>query len=205
MPLYNDLRPDSDSLKERYPSVFVPSLSDEYRKRTAAKLIELRTALDANIVPRKTERNLLVGSWNLKELGHTTQRLPEAYFYIAEIISRLDLVVVQEVKSTLDGLYPLMQILGDDWAYIVNDITEGKKGNSERSAFIYNTKRVQFGGLAGEIVMWPEINNDLEVKQLKRTPFITGFRAGWKIFAIVITYICNQMTATMTSNTESRK
>lgn len=188
MPTYNDLRPDDDHQKKDYALVF-PAMTVAEKKRTLGNLLALRAALDAEVVPRKAEGNLLVASWNVKEFGHTTQRLPEAYFYMAEIISRFDLVTVQEVKSTLDDLYILMRLLGDDWTYIVNDITEGRAGNSERSATLYNRTRVQFGGLAGEIVLWDDLTQDSSLKQLKRTPYITGFEAGWKRFAIVTLHL----------------
>ena len=126
-----------------------------------------------------------MASWNLKEFGHTTQRLEETYFYIAEIISAFDLVAVQEIKSTLNDLNLLMRLLGQEWGYLVNDITEGVDGNSERSAYIFNRKRVELAGLAGEIVLWDELTRNSPVKQLKRTPYITGFRAGWKTFSMI--------------------
>jgi len=86
-------------------------------------------------------------------------------------------------------LYIVMSLLGSDWNYIINDITEGDKGNSERSGFIYNKKRVEFGGLAGEIVLWEELTKNHNIKQLKRAPYITGFRAGWKTFSIVCLHL----------------
>jgi hypothetical protein len=57
----------------------------------------------------------VVASWNLKELGHTTQRLSEACFYMVEIIAHFDLVVIQEIKSSVKDLEILLWFLGDDW------------------------------------------------------------------------------------------
>ena len=208
MPTYNDLRPDSDFLKEDFELTF-PEWKDtpkidfrEEKRRTIRSILELRKGLSADVAPRKTEGNLLVASWNIKEFGHTTQRIPEAYFYMAEIIARFDLVAVQEVKSRLRDLQILMKLLGEDWSYIVNDITEGKDGNSERSAYLYNRKRVEFGGLAGEIVLWNDLTEGSEIKQLKRTPYITGFRAAWKTFSLVNIHLQPGSTA---DNVEYRK
>jgi hypothetical protein len=53
-------------------------------------------------------------SWNLKEFGHLKNRLPETYFYIAEILNRFDLVAVQEVNSTLTDLDIIMRLLGEN-------------------------------------------------------------------------------------------
>ena len=159
------------------------------RRRTLRNLLLLREGLSDRVRPRLSEQNLLVASWNIKEFGHTTQRLPEAFFYMAEIISRFDLVAVQEIKSNLADLHILMRLLGDDWAYLVNDITEGDAGNSERSGYLYNKKRVEFGGLAGEIVLWDDLIENAAISQLKRTPYITGFKAGWKTFAMVCLHL----------------
>lgn len=186
MPFYNDLRPDNDPEKKQFALIF-PELRDDpaMRVRILENLLVLRAGLDQEVVQKKADVNLVVASWNIKEFGHTTQRLPEAFFYMAEIISRFDLVAIQEVKSGLNDLYLLMRILGEDWAYLVNDITEGTAGNSERSAYLYDKKRVELAGLAGELVLWDKLTENASIRQLKRTPYMTGFKAGWKQFAII--------------------
>jgi endonuclease/exonuclease/phosphatase family metal-dependent hydrolase len=183
MPDYSSLRPIKDFKDYDYELVF-PELDDETKIRIIKNLIMLREGL-STIPDKLADKNLIMASWNIKEFGHTKQRLPESYFYIAEIMSRFDLIAVQEVKSTLKDLDIVIRLLGDDWKYIINDVTEGPEGNRERSAYIYDTTRIRFSGLAGEIIFWEELTKDMEVKQLKRTPFITGFEAGWKEFAII--------------------
>lgn len=184
MPYYNDLRPPSDYKRADYALIF-PEMSAVEKKRTLANLLLLRSGLADEITVRKADHNLLIASWNIKEFGHTSQRLPEAYFYIAEIMARFDLIAVQEIKSGLKDLDIILRLLGPDWSYLVNDITEGQDGNSERSAYIFNTRRVELGGLAGEIVLWDELTQNSPIKQLKRTPYITGFKSGWKTFALI--------------------
>lgn len=189
MPSYNDLRPELDFEDKDFELVFPGGLSPEVKKRTIEYLLKLRKGLGDQVGARKTDRNLLIASWNIKEFGHTKQRLPESYYYTAEIMSRFDLIVVQEVKSTLKDLHIVMRILGEDWSYIINDITEGSAGNRERSAYIFNKRRVEFAGLAGEIVLWDDLTANSALKQLKRTPYITGFRSGWKTFAIICLHL----------------
>ena len=184
MPYYNDLRPEEDFKKRGYELVF-PQMQKIEKKRTITRLLELKRGLDASIAPRRADENLIIASWNIKEFGHTTQRLPESYFYIAEILSYFDLIAVQEIKSTLDDLHIILRLLGDDWGYLVNDITEGDAGNSERSCYIYNKKRVQLAGLAGEVVLWDELTQHSTIKQFKRTPYVTGFTSGWKTFSLI--------------------
>ena len=188
MPTYNDLRPKDDLDKKDYALIFPDMLKSE-KKRTIERLLELREGLRNDVTMKKADNNLLLASWNIKEFGHTTQRLAEAYFYIAEILSSFDLIVIQEVKSSLKDLYIVTSILGSDWSYIINDITEGDEGNSERSAYIYNKKRVEFAGLAGEITLWDDLTKNYDIKQLKRTPYITGFKSGWKTFSIICLHL----------------
>jgi endonuclease/exonuclease/phosphatase family metal-dependent hydrolase len=181
---YNDLRPADDFKKRDYELVF-PTMTTAEKARTIRKLLELRQGLDGAIPTRRADENLIIASWNLKEFGHTTQRLHETYFYFAEILSHFDLICIQEIKSTMNDLQILLRLLGDDWGYLVNDITEGDAGNSERSCYLFNKNRVQLAGLAGEIVLWDTLTANSTIKQLKRTPYITGFTAGWKTFAMI--------------------
>jgi endonuclease/exonuclease/phosphatase family metal-dependent hydrolase len=187
MPFYNDLRPNSDPKKKGFALVFPDeqNFSDSDKKRTIDNLLRLRNDLD-NKIPRKTsDRSLLLATWNIKEFGHLNDRIPESYFYIAEVVSKFDLVAIQEVKSGLDDLYKIMKLLGSTWKYIITDITEGSDGNRERFAYIYDSRKVQPSGLSGEIVLWDKLTENSTIKQLKRTPAITGFKAGWKSFAII--------------------
>lgn len=184
MPWYNDLRPKSDDNKQDFALLF-PTMTNREKKRTLAKLLDLRKSLAVEIPVKRNDQNLIIGSWNIKEFGQMTNRLPESYFYIAEILSKFDLIAIQEIKNRLDDLSIIMRLLGSHWDFLINDMTGGKDGNMERFAYIYDTRRVNFSGLAGEIVLWDEIENIHLIKQLKRTPYITGFKAGWKSFAII--------------------
>ncbi len=105
------------------------------RKRTIAGLQRLRPALVAAIPPRTATDTLLLATWNIREFDagqKATFRGDEAYYYIAEILSRFDLIAVQEVR---DGLYPLQRLqkmLGSWWDFLVTDVTLGASGNAER-------------------------------------------------------------------------
>lgn len=184
MPLYNDLRPDKEQNEIDYELIF-PKLEDTDRRRILKNLLHLRAGLKNDIPVKKAEQSLLLATWNIKELGHLKERLPESFFYMAEIISKFDLIAIQEIKSSLNGLNKIMRLLGPDWGYIITDITEGRAGNSERFGYIYNKKKVVPSGLSGEIVLWDDLVKDSTISQLKRTPAITGFTAGWKSFAII--------------------
>lgn len=181
MPFYKDLKPGSDSVRARFP--------EAERRRIINRLLALRESLSAEIPMRTLDENLLLATWNIRDFDKPTfgPRMPEAYFYIAEIIARFDLVAIQEVYRDLDALDEVMSILGGHWDYIFSDPTEGGKGNDERMAFVYDTRKIKFGGLAGEMVLPPiEIRGepDRPAVQIWRTPFMAGFKAGWTKFVL---------------------
>jgi endonuclease/exonuclease/phosphatase family metal-dependent hydrolase len=163
-------------------------------RRTAEGLIRLREALDnqtlLTAIPKKTvDETLLVASWNVREFGGTKYggRESEPLFYIAEILSRFDLIAVQEVRDNLDALDQLINILGSWWKYLVSDVTLGAQGNQERHAFIYDTRKLSFGGLSGELI--PPLKKQADGTLINdfgfaRTPYLAGFRAGWFKFTI---------------------
>jgi endonuclease/exonuclease/phosphatase family metal-dependent hydrolase len=157
-------------------------------KRTAEGLLRLKAELDKTIPIKTIDPTLLLATWNLREFGGTKSggREKEPLFYIAEIMSRFDMIAVQEVRENLDALDDLMYILGPWWKYLVSDVTLGTQGNNERHAYIYDTRKLSFGGLVGELV--PEMSK-AEGKlnsgfAFARTPYLAGFRAGWFKFTI---------------------
>ncbi|MEZ4885921.1 MAG: endonuclease/exonuclease/phosphatase family protein [Chitinophagales bacterium] len=167
--------------------------------RTAKKLLQLKDALQKEI-PSKTFDNLLLATWNIREFDSAAygKRLDEALFYIAEIVSHFDLIAIQEVRDDLEGLQRLMKILGRWWKVIFTDVTEGRPGNRERMAFVYDSRKVTFGGLAGEVVL-PEVKVEGEThnlqQQLARTPFMVGFQAGWCFVLVTVHLIYGEGTA----------
>jgi endonuclease/exonuclease/phosphatase family metal-dependent hydrolase len=160
------------------------------QKRISTKLIALRSQLDAQIPSRNLDRSLMLATWNIREFdsGKYGLRTDESMLYIAEIISRFDLVAVQEVREDLSGLNRLKGLLGSWWQYIYTDVTEGSKGNRERMAFLFDSRKVSFGGLSGEIVI-PEKAGANPSDQLSRTPFLVGFQAGWFKFMLCTVHI----------------
>ncbi len=164
MPYYASLRKESEST----------------RRRVAEGLIRLRRAFrESGIPPRTINGDLLIASWNIREFDSAKggPRTVDALYFIAEVISHFDLVAVQEVREDLTALDCVQSILGGWWKYVVTDVTEGTAGNGERMAFLYDSRKVSFGGLAGELVLPP--GRDGQTLQFARTPFVCGFKTGW--------------------------
>lgn len=165
----------------------INSKTDEGR-RTAEGLLRLKTALDNAMPPKALDRTLLLASWNVREFGGDKYggREDEPLFYLAEILSRFDIIAMQEIRGNLNELDRLMNILGSWWDYVVSDVTLGRAGNDERHAYVYDTRKLTFGGLAGELVppMTKRNGNLASDFAFARTPYLAGFRAGWFKFTI---------------------
>ena len=96
---------------------------------------------------------------------------------IAEILSRFDIVAVQETKDNLQALRVIMSLLGSDWGLLMSDVTRGAKGNLERLGYVFDLRRVRPTGLVGELVLSPE---DLQAlrETRKAHPFASDELAG---------------------------
>lgn len=161
------------------------------RRRTIEGLQRLRPALAQAIPTRTASNTLLLATWNIREFdsGKYGYRNDEPYYYIAEILSRFDLIAIQEVR---DGLYPLQRLrrlLGDDWDFLVTDVTLGTSGNAERMAYLFDRRKVNFTGLAAELVLPKDKNAKEEPVQLARSPYVAGFRAGWAYLTLATVHI----------------
>jgi len=175
------------------------------RKRAAKNLLKLRQQLVRDIPLKDSEEHLLLATWNIRDLTKTkNRRLQESLVYIAEIISRFDFVAVQEVND-MEEWNKIMRILGPDWDFIATDVADSKSGgNGERLTYVFDTRKVKFQNIAGEVVL----PNDLLIsqtrtkvkgtgkkktvvagKQFSRTPYIGLFQSGWFKFAICTVHI----------------
>ena len=163
----------------------------EERERTIDNILRLRGQLD-NEVPKRTEETLLLATWNIREFKDNRRK--ESLYYIAEILSRFDLIAIQEVSSDLKGLEKVISLMDPSWTYIVTDSTEGDAGGGERMAFIFDSSKVTFGKMAGEIVL-SEKNLVLDAVQFARTPYCVSFRARWFRFKLATVHIYYGSTA----------
>lgn len=158
----------------------------EERLRTIEKLQVLRHQLDNEIPPKTAHETLLLATWNIREFSDN--RRTESLYYIAEIISRFNLIAIQEVSANMKGLEKVMSLLGHGWDYIVTDSTDGTAGGGERTAFVYDTNKIFFRKIAGEIVL-PKEKLILDELQFARTPFCVAFQAGWFKFHLATVHI----------------
>ena len=120
------------------------------RRRAIGYLKALRRFLDAQLPKRTAQGTLVLGTWNIRNFDNNRfgngPRLEETFLYIAEVISRFDAIAVQEICRDLRPLDRLMSILGDEYRFILTDVTEGSSGNEERLGFIYHRRQGLLSG-----------------------------------------------------------
>ena len=179
------------------------TIYDDLPIEVAQNLAELREDLDAKVPFKELDRNLLIATWNIRGFGNFTRKWMgdekdsprrdlHSIFCIAEILSRFDVIAVQEVKGNLRALRDTLKLLGDNWSMILTDTNKSDSGNDERMAYLFDTRRVQLSGLAGEIVIPNEWVNDPEKvirEQFVRSPYAVSFRSGNKTFILVTVHI----------------
>jgi len=182
----------------------MPRITDSPPAAIAQELAELDLALDDAIPPKALDRNLLIATWNIRAFGNLTKKWqvdendsPKRDFHalhaITRIVSRFDVIAVQEVSGNLRALRYMMELLSPHWSFILSDVTRGAPGNGERLAFLFDTRRVHLSGLACELVVPQEqldrIDADALHQQFARTPYAVSFLAGDETFILVTLHV----------------
>jgi len=177
-------------------------IADTPPAQVVAEIGSLSTALDG-VVPAKHVGNLLIGTWNIRAFDRMTPKWRSVagdspirdlsnVLCIAEVVSRFDVVAIQEVRRSAQAFLGMMQVLGDGWAFLVTDVTLGAQGNSERLAFVFDRQRVRPSGLACELVVAAEeagIGEGELQKQFARTPYAVSFASDRSGFTLVTLHV----------------
>jgi endonuclease/exonuclease/phosphatase family metal-dependent hydrolase len=167
------------------------------------EVAQLEAGLDSDVRPRLLDRNLLVATWNVRAFGGMSdtwarsdkddpkRNLADA-LAIAAVLSRFDVIAVQEARSNLRALRHVLKALGPEWGLIVTDVNPPPDGNNERLAFVFDTRRVRPSGLAAELVI-PEDERKGGKRALQeqfvRTPYAVSFVSGGQTFILVTLHI----------------
>lgn len=164
--------------------------------------------LDGIVPPKRdVDRNILIATWNICHFRSLTRKwsVPassrdspkrdyRSLWAIAEIVSRFDVVAVQEVGADFRALRALMDVLGPKWSFLMTDRNEGQAGNNEHMAYLFDTGRVSLSGLAGELVI-PDNAADYGFtegsfkRQFARSPYAVSFRTRDTTFILVTAHI----------------
>lgn len=114
-----------------------------------AGLRQWRDTEPGRAIPNRQVGRLLLGSWNIANLGSSQIRSDDDIQIMAEILSWFDLIALQEVRDDLTDLRRIMLALPDGYEMITSD----KAGNNERMCYVYDASRVARLELAGEIAI----------------------------------------------------
>lgn len=171
---------------------------------TLEELETLSTGLDAAIPAKALDRNLLIATWNIRAFGDMAdswkrgegdnpKRNRSDALAIAEILSRFDVIAVQEARANLKALRNVVKALGPEWGLILTDVNPPPAGNGERLAFLYDTRRVRPSGLAAELVVpddqLAKIAEGALREQFVRTPYAVSFISGGQTFILVTLHV----------------
>lgn len=187
----------------------MPTISDKPPAAVREELTALRRQLSRKI-PQKRDDNLLIATWNIREFGGLTDKWTStqgdspkrdlrSLAAITEIVSRFDVVAIQEAQADIRALRHLLKGLGDDYTVILTDAVEDDEGGNERLAFVFDRERVDVSGLACELVVplnWstkkkpktgiPQIALQ---RQFARTPYAVAFKRGDATFILITLHV----------------
>ena len=156
----------------------------------AAGLLALRRRFaEAKIPSSKLDEAINVAVWNVREFGKK-HRTDAALHYIAEILGQFDLVGLVELRDNLTDLGCVMRYLGSSWQIVYSDWMDDGGGNHERVGFLFDSRAVQFNGLAAEIDAPRSKRQDeyLASNSFWRAPYMCSFRAGNFDFIAIATH-----------------
>jgi len=164
--------------------------------------------LDGLVPPKRDiDRNILIATWNIAHFRSLTRKwaVPASsddspkrdyrcLWAITEIVSRFDVVAVQEVGADFRALRSAMKVLGPNWSFLMTDRNAGQGGNDEHMAYLFDTTRVSLSGLAGELVVPDEaaefgFDEGSFKRQFARNPYAVSFRTRDTTFILVTAHV----------------
>lgn len=144
------------------------------------ELAALRAHRRLRKVPAKRDDRLLLATWNIANFG-VQKRREHDHRLLAEMLGWFDLVAIQEVADDLSGLRAVQEMLPKRYRVLISDTA----GNDERTAFLYDSEKVELLELAGRLsipvnamrfIKLPGVKQ--EFRGFDRSPFLAAFQAG---------------------------
>ncbi|MDR1180117.1 MAG: endonuclease [Spirochaetales bacterium] len=127
-----------------------------------------------NDEPKET---IIVYSFNIQIFGAAKMAKPEVAEILAEIVSRADVVAVQEVRSiSPEPVSRFMTMLPPTYSYVIGP-REGRSSSREQYWVIYNTEKLS----VVDTRTWPD-----EEDRFERDPFGVYFQTKDKLDFILI-------------------
>ncbi len=170
----------------------IPLMEQDYDLESEKLAVE--ELLNRRQVPKKSNNNLLIETWNIQHLGSKGSRMRrrQDHELIAELIRPFDVIAIQEVKPDLWGIKEIMESLNDSFKMITTDVG----GNYERLVYIYDSSRVKTRELFAELAVPesdrekydpPDINR--KFKGFNRNPFLVSFERKGLSFTLANVHV----------------
>lgn len=182
----------------------MPKITDNPPTHILQEIENLNKVMDDLLPSKELDKNVLIGTWNIRSFGGLTEKWEagendspkrdlHSVLSLANILTRFDIISVQEVKGNLKALRHMLKIMGRHWSFILTDVSGGDVGNDERLAFLFDTRKVKLSGLACELVVPDEqtayVKEGAFTRQFARTPYAVGFKVDNKTFVLVTLHV----------------
>ena len=142
----------------------------------------------ADIPSSKLDKTINIATWNIRHWGQKKRKKCSLH-YIAEILNQFDLISVVELKRNVSELKYVLDLLGEYWSVVFSDYIPDAGGNKERIAYIYDTRAVQFTGMAAETDGPRKKNRKTGVYEPTfswwRKPYMATFKSGSFDFVVL--------------------
>lgn len=136
------------------------------------------------------DKSLNIATWNVREFGKKKRR-KDSIAFIARVLYQFDLIALTELRQDLTDLKRVMDLLGPHWRFVLSDWQPDFGGNSERIAFVFDTRIVEFTGLAAE-AQPPRKKVGTEYVSAHswwRSPYMASFRSGNYDFVLMAVHM----------------
>ena len=157
----------------------------DHSKLSVDELISLKLLREriktANIPSSQLDKSINIATWNIRHWGQKKRKRCSLH-YIAEILSKFDLINIVELRRNVAELKYVLHLLGKNWDVVFSDYIPDRGGNKERIAYIYDTRAIQFTGLAAESDGPRKKNRKSGIYEPVfswwRKPYMASFKAG---------------------------
>jgi endonuclease/exonuclease/phosphatase family metal-dependent hydrolase len=155
-----------------------PKPETSYDYKLDEELAALREHRGERQIPDKASDRLLLATWNIANFG-VQERREKDLELLAEILGWFDLVAIQEVATNLKHLYSVRELLPASHRLLISDTG----GNDERTAFLFDSEKVELLELIGRFAVPPSDFRFIHVEGIDqaflgfdRTPYIAAFQ-----------------------------
>jgi len=122
-----------------------------------------------NSAPAASSETIKIMSFNIQIFGVSKMSKPEVVRILVDIVSRADIIAVQEVRSArIDPVEQFMALLPENYKYVIGP-RQGRSSSKEQYWVIYDASKITVLGEDS----WPDENDIFE-----RSPYAVYFKTS---------------------------